>query len=220
MRRMELSSQTPPPPDAPAVTGQLAGRMARARRRACPGRFLGRMIVLLLIWAASASPSTAGAAFDEYQVKATFLFRFTQFVTWPDGAFSDRQSPVVIGVIGEDRFKGLLEEILRGETAHGRPLEVRRLGPDDPLTNCHLLFIGSSAKARVPDVLARLKTAHVLTVGETTDFCQSGGIFNMIAESNRVALEFNMTAARRSGLEVSSRLGKLARSVDDRSAKR
>ena len=35
----------------------------------------------------------------EYEVKAAFLYNFARFVTWPDRAFADKESPLVIGVL-------------------------------------------------------------------------------------------------------------------------
>ena len=51
----------------------------------------------------------------EYQVKAVFLFNFAQFVDWPSKAFPEPQTPLVIGVVGEDPFGPYLDETVRGE---------------------------------------------------------------------------------------------------------
>ena len=42
------------------------------------------------------------AVSNEYKVKAAFLFNFVQFVEWPRGAFANSDTPICIGVLGED----------------------------------------------------------------------------------------------------------------------
>src|SRR2546427_11844250 len=62
----------------------------------------------------------------EYQVKAAFLYNFSQFVVWPTEAFPEPKTPMVIGVIGEDPFGAYLDEIVHGEQVNNRPLIVQR----------------------------------------------------------------------------------------------
>src|SRR5258705_10422484 len=63
-------------------------------------------------------------ATPEYQVKAAFLFNFTQFVEWPPSSFTSAQAPFVIGILGKDPFGTYLEEIISGERINGHPLVI------------------------------------------------------------------------------------------------
>ena len=94
----------------------------------------------LLALVGGARPRAGAAAPTEYQVKAVFLFNFSQFVDWPPASFADGRSPLVIGVLGRDPFGATLDEIVRGETVNGRPLVVRRYESIDagrrPATSC------------------------------------------------------------------------------------
>jgi len=62
----------------------------------------------------------------EYQVKAAFLFNFSQFVSWPPAAFRSASAPIVIAVLGRDPFGADLDAIVNGENVRGHPLIVRR----------------------------------------------------------------------------------------------
>ena len=62
----------------------------------------------------------------EYQVKAAYLFNFGQFVEWPAAAYSSPAAPFVIGIVGEDPFGNVIDDIVRGESLAGRPLLVKR----------------------------------------------------------------------------------------------
>jgi len=53
----------------------------------------------------------------------------------------------------------------------------------------------------------------VLTVGETVDFLEVGGIINFIVEEKKIRFEINVAAARKAGLKVRSKLLRLAKRV-------
>src|SRR5258708_6944483 len=51
----------------------------------------------------------------EYDLKAAFLFNFVQFVEWPPEAFPATDSPIIIGILGEDPFGTSLDQIVANE---------------------------------------------------------------------------------------------------------
>jgi hypothetical protein len=152
----------------------------------------------------------------EYELKAVFLYRFTQFIDWPPSAFPTPQTPITIGILGPDPFGSALEAAVRDEKVHGRPLSVRRYQSIQDATNCHVLFIGASAGIRLPRILAALKGRSILTVGEAEDFASRGGMIQFIAERNRIRFRINLQAARAAGFQMSSRLLELAEIVSTR----
>src|SRR5262245_948495 len=62
----------------------------------------------------------------EYQVKAAFLVKFAMFVEWPGQTFPDAQTPITLGILGEDPFGSEFEAALAKETANGRRFQLRR----------------------------------------------------------------------------------------------
>src|SRR5687768_11102671 len=56
-----------------------------------------------------------GQVSREYDLKAVFLFNFAQFVEWPARAFPTAEAPFVVGIIGNDPFKGALDDVVRNE---------------------------------------------------------------------------------------------------------
>ena len=81
------------------------------------------LLFLLLTGGPGLQAQTASS--KEYQVKAAFLYNFSQFVEWPPEAFPQSQTPLVIGIIGDDPFGSSLDEIIRGEKVNGRPLIIQ-----------------------------------------------------------------------------------------------
>ena len=170
----------------------------------------------LLVWAAIAattSPApvpaqapTRSAPVPEYQIKAVFLFNFAQFVEWPAGTFPDSGGPLVIGVLGEDPFGPYLDETVRGETAHGHRIDVRRLERLGEITDCHILFVSRGELYRLDEILAALKGRSVLTVGDAEGFAARGGMIRFVTDRNRIRLRINLEAARAADLTLSSKL--------------
>jgi hypothetical protein len=154
----------------------------------------------------------AEVAASEYDVKAAFLFNFTKFVEWPPAAFTDEHSPLKICVLGENPF-GKTLRLLTEEEAAGRRLSLVHLDRLNSLETCHILFVSRSERDRLPQVLAAVHSASVLTVGDTAGFFDQGGMINFILEGSKVRFDVNQEAAERAGLKISSRLLALAKHV-------
>jgi hypothetical protein len=152
----------------------------------------------------------------EYQVKAVFLFNFTQFVEWPANAFPSEQSPFVIGVLGEDPFGSYLDETAQGEKVNGHPLLVRRLQNAEEARLCHILFINWGKGDKLKQLLADLKGRSLLTVSDAADFARQGGMVRFITENGKIRIRINLEATKAANLTVSSKLLRLAEIVDSK----
>ena len=163
-----------------------------------------RCLLLLLVSAVRASAQLGNP--QEYQLKAVFLFNFAQFVEWPAESFADPQAPLVIGVLGEDPFGRVLDEVVRDEIVRGRALVVQRFQRVEDAFRCHVLFISHSESARLEEDLAALRGRSILTVSDTSGFALRGVMIRFITEKNRLRLRINLDAAKSAGLVVSSKL--------------
>jgi hypothetical protein len=167
------------------------------------------LLAIALVMASSAP--AAGQAATGADVKAAFLYNFAKFVEWPAGA---EPPAFVIGVLGNDAIADSLTEFVKGKLHQGRPLSVRRLGSKHDLTNVHVLFIGASESASLPELLKRLGSASVLTVSDADRFCVLGGTIQFRTEADRVRFDVNLKAAEAAGLTINSKLLKLAGTVN------
>ena len=155
------------------------------------------------------------AALSEYQLKAVFLYNFAQFVDWPPRAFSNEQSPLVIGVLGEDPFGASLDEAVRGETVNGRSLVVQRFHRVEEVGACHVLFVSRSESGRLEHILARLRGRSILTVSDADGFTEFAGMIRFVTENNKIRLRINVEAARAADLTISSKLLRPAQIVSN-----
>jgi hypothetical protein len=145
----------------------------------------------------------------EDQVKATFLFNFAQFIKWPRRAFTGRYVPFTMCTTG-DSLLGVLEKTVEGQKLNGRRIAVRRLGATDSLRNCQLIYVGRPEAQRSAGIITAADRLAVLTVGDSDDFINVGGMIRFTEVERRVRFEINPDAAARVSLQVSSRLLRLA----------
>jgi hypothetical protein len=142
----------------------------------------------------------------EYEVKAAFLYNFIKYVEWPEKVFPSRETPLTIGILGEDPFGDLLDKAIEGKKSNGRKIVVRRHDQLQNLKDCHLIFISRSERGRLNALLGELRGATILTVSETERFAERGGIINFKMQGEKVRFEINIKAAESAGLKISSKL--------------
>ena len=175
-----------------------------------------RVACLLVLFTISpvalAPPSAQTRSPREYEIKAAFLYNFALFIEWPEVAFGASTSPLLLCVLGDDPFGPALDTV-EGRVAKGRTIEVRRFDDLGDLDECHILFISSSERERLADVVEFLGSSSVLTVGEMEDFAERGGIINLTVARNKVRFEVNLEAGDRAGLQLSSQLLSLAADI-------
>ena len=164
-----------------------------------------RLSTLALFAAVVLTPSMAHGQSDEARVKAAFLYNFAKYVVWPSSAFESSNSPIVIGIVGNDAISGPLESIVEGKTASGRRLVVRYLKWTDDLSECQELFVPAEEMSGVSHLDA-LRSKPVLIVGESPGFAKKRGAINFTLEGNRVRFEINEGNATHGGLSISSKL--------------
>jgi YfiR/HmsC-like len=123
---------------------------------------------------------------------------------------------VVIGVLCRNPFGDALQAAVRGETAHGRPLEIRQLRQLSEASSCHIVFISSSEEPRVREIVRALSGQAVLTVSDMDNFAREhGGMVRFVTVENKVTLRIHVERAKAIGLMIDSRLLRMAEIVRD-----
>ena len=150
---------------------------------------------------------------SEYELKAAMLYNLARFVEWPPSAYSDGQAPTVLCLLGRDPFGTYLSSLTSREIVNGRPVQIRRLRNSSELSGCHVLYISSSERKSVPQILGDLKGSSVLTVGDMSQFATHGGMVQFELEEKQVHFDINLAASTRADLKISARLLVLAKIV-------
>lgn len=159
----------------------------------------------------AADRDDAGAV--ETRIKAAFIRHFCTYIDWPDDAFSEPGSPIVLGVMGSDAMADALRGVTADRTAHGRPLLVREMEAGDPISDLHMLFVAEPMRTRIPALAAAAAEQSVLLVTESADGLDAGSAINFTVEDDRVKFDIALAAVHGAGLEISAQLITVARNI-------
>ncbi len=156
--------------------------------------------------------------YEEYQVKAAFVYKFIHFVQWPDEAMQhlEEDAPFGIGILGEDPFGTTLDDMVREKTRDTHPVRIYRAGELSDLSHCFVVFVAKSESSRLDEHLDALKGKPVLTVSEISDFAKKGGIVELYVKDNNVRFRINLEAAHAGSLKLSANLLELAEVIGDK----
>jgi YfiR/HmsC-like len=168
-----------------------------------------RLYICLLYMNAFVCFNSFGQKQDEYEVKAVFLYNFTQFVQWPEEVFKDDTSPFIIGVLGTDVFGEALKEVVAGEKYKNRPIEVHEYHDLASAGGSHILFI-PRAYGDASRVTKHFTGKPVLIVGDHDNFMKQSGMLRLYIVQSKIRIEINQQRAVDHKLDISSKLLRLA----------
>jgi hypothetical protein len=182
-----------------------------------------------LTQAAQTKDKPAGIQASENDIKAAFLYNFVKFTDWPKGKVAEANT-ITIGLLGEHPFKDAFGPV-KDKPVGDKRLIIKDLGrfrqslPQNDADNlefanyieqlrkCHLLFISDSERDNFKAIIDTVKGYNVLTVGETEDFLDAGGIVTFIPGTKKLVFDVNQKVCEQEGLKISSKVLRLARKV-------
>jgi hypothetical protein len=161
------------------------------------------------------APSAGTQGVTEPALKAAYLYNFAKFTNWPPESLP-ATSTFTACVVGDDPLSDALVRALKGRQLGGREMNVLRMEVDGAVRSCHLLYLSGITGPETSAVLSAARGTAVLTISDMDDFIRLGGITRMFVAQGTIHFEFNLDPARRSKLQLSSQLLKLAARVYDR----
>lgn len=173
------------------------------------GTCLLRRCLLALIFgsvAAAGAVAQPREIAQEVTLKAEIVFRAMLFIEWPDSSLRAGQ-PLALCVLDESALASSVLA-LAGRIVNGHPLEARRVARSEHLASCHAALVGAAF-----DVAAALAGRPVLIVSEAPAMLGRGVMLNLQIEDGRVVFDVGLDTAHRAGLEISTKLLRLARYV-------
>jgi len=147
------------------------------------------------------------------ELRAAFVYQFLKYVEWPDSVKPAPGEPLVIGVLGEQPIRDALSRF-SAQSVAGHPLRIRHFEPGEDVEYCHLLFVGQSKRYVAKNVLEAIEGPGTLTVGDARDFLEAGGMIELRVVDNRIRFDVNLAPSKAAGLNISSRLLRLALRVE------
>jgi len=183
-----------------------------SQRKAGPGsKRIFAFCALLFLFFGVSFGQASGAEYEEYEIKAGVLYKFFNFIDWPDRSFASPKSPFVLVIVGGGENNRTIEHVLENSAVGARPLKVIFTCSADDLDKAHMIFFPKSYKnSDLPKILDRLRGKAVITVGEEKNFIAQGGVINFLQRGAKIKFQINPAPTEMSGLKISSRLLALA----------
>lgn len=144
----------------------------------------------------------------EYRLKAAFVYNFIAYAEWP----TELGSSINLCIVGSDPF-GKEIDSLQGKLAAGRSIGVQRRAVGDTLKNCQAVYFSAPLPESLPRLLEALRGQTVLTMADTPGATRRGVALNLSVSQGKITFEANPAAARTLGVNLNSRLLRLATEV-------
>lgn len=164
-------------------------------------------------------PSYADNTQDKVnRVKAAFVYNIAKFVTWPDAVLQQRPDQLQICLYQQNFLAEGLQSVI-GRAIQGRKLTQKVIPSLSQVEDCDILLL--SANSMTSYLQERLEKNHaVLTIADLTAETTQGKVYqgivlNLIRRGSSIGFEVNLQQVEQRQLEVSSRLLKLARILEE-----
>jgi hypothetical protein len=182
--------------------------LASLKRSLAFGVFTAASLACTL--AAAADPPSAEGGGLELEVKATYLYKFAPFISWPVSVYARTRAPLVICVQGHDPFGPVLDRAAGGRRVGTHPVMVRRLERIGAGSGCHIVYLaGGPAQSRL-EALQVLEGEPVLTVTDEARGAPARGIVHLLRKRGKVRFSIDTGQAEEHGVAISSKLLALA----------
>ncbi|MBF0203467.1 MAG: YfiR family protein [Desulfamplus sp.] len=154
------------------------------------------------------------------EIQAAMIIKFTDFIEWPQESFAENSEDFTIAVIGENKYEGIFEPFTK-RLFQDKKLkivyykDIENIYKDvENIGKVQILIFNISKKKKVKTLLDKLKGKPILTVGDSPEFAEHGGIINFVKKANnKIGFEINIESKDFSGIKISSHLLKLGKII-------
>jgi hypothetical protein len=167
-------------------------------------------LLTLFVYLAAPTPAHSAEAKEPKvsvpEMKAAILLNLPKYVNW-SAHHPDTNAPLVVVILGNDEVADEFSKLIQGRPPAARAIILKRArSAEDCGADCQLVFIGDADKRQTQAALAKLAHRPVLTIGESSEFLDRGGMINLAVKERKIRLQVNLAAARRENLQISARL--------------
>jgi hypothetical protein len=161
-------------------------------------------IVILL---SVAGLQNAHAQVSNYKAYTLFVYNFTKYIQWPDGAIKDE---FVIGVLGKSPIFEELQKMGALKKAGDKTIRIVELSETTLNSDMQILFVPDDKSNQMPTILAALKGKPVLLVSERQGLVEKGAGISFLSDHNNLKFEMNSNSIANQNLKISKTLEALA----------
>jgi len=174
------------------------------------------LLVVLVLFSSLFFSSASAAKYTEDEVKAVYLFNFTNFISWPKDSFNNKpEAFTYCSLGGENSVTKTLQEILLGEKVAGRAVQLKNVMELSDIRNCQILYLDKRQNQDIALILQTLKNSPTLTVSDIKGFAMQGGAVELSTKNEHIKLLINVAKVKTTQLSISSKLLRIADLIND-----
>jgi len=147
-------------------------------------------------------------AVQEYTAKSVLALNLARYSDWPPEVFLDSGGTVNLCLLGDEVVQKAFN-IIEKKPVGSKTLSVININESKQLEHCHLLYICADS-VNATQWLEESSKRHILTIGESEDFLGQGGMVYLEMSDPKINLNVNLAATQKAGVQISSRVLKLA----------
>lgn len=155
------------------------------------------LLISLLVLPSYSNPDTL----QSNQIKAAYIIRFIGLVQVSD--YKGYKQPILRAcLLADDSFVKVFKHIA---ALYKKELIVKPLYEAEQLaiSNCHCVYIQDGFSENTPSFLFKL---GILTISDKRDFSKKGGVIELVKKQSRIKYIVNLRDAKKTGLQLDSRL--------------
>ena len=161
--------------------------------------------VLLLALLLFSIPAKAEAVV--YQIKASYIYNFVQFIRFSDRVLTT-DNRLTVCIVGENRFGSALNEVNGASTPQG-VIQVKFYpynSSAESIRGCHVLYLVGTDESMARRLLSTVDTSEVLTIGEFSRFIHFGGFIELFVQDDSIRFRVNQKLAGATHFQVPAQL--------------
>jgi hypothetical protein len=168
-----------------------------------------RLVLIPMLLSAFAVESSERS--KEHIRKVDYVFQLTKFIHWPTSL--TKHSPITLCLFTTNPAQNNWQKI-HLQKSQGHEIQLQYIKRDDQLAQCNMLFVHK----QIPNSVIQknyytLVSNRILTIGESKNFAEEGGIIQLDLIEGKAKLKINLKTAHETGLSINANLIEIASSV-------
>ena len=92
------------------------------------------------------------------------------------------------------------------EKVNGKRIIIKKYHNIKEAEECNMIFINYTDEQKIRDAIQKLSNNSILTISESENFTQWGGIIRIYSDGGKIRMQINDSAARKEKLKISAKL--------------
>ncbi len=166
-------------------------------------------IWVLLSFVVGINPAFARPPVPEKSMKAAYLYNFLLFTAWPTSTIRKLNLCVYeTNTIGQPLID------IQNRTIKETTIVIKLISDINSLAECQVVFLPDILTSQtILEITKSLEKHSVLTISDHPNATQSGVMISLFLDNNKLAFDIDYDAIKNEGIELSSKLLRLAKNV-------